>query len=343
MAQIRLRHPKGSSTFEIDLNNASVRDLQQQIYAISAIPPSQQDLKYSYPPRQLVLAPELPMSGLGWKTGDQIIVTQKAGSGAVSSSSSPLPATTAARAPVKPPAVPAQVPARPAAPAQPARLESSGSEAPEYVTTDAGMLVHRVVPDDNACLFNSVALVFEQDITKAQAIRKIVADAIRNDPENWSEAMLGHPREKYIETILKPTSWGGAIELSILATHYATEIASVDVETGRIDRFTPASGPATSRCILIYSGIHYDAASLSPMVDAPPDFHQTMFSADGDEQSDPVLRAAKLLAGRLRAKRAYTNTATFDLRCEVCNKGLKGEKEAQAHAMQTGHTAFGEY
>jgi ubiquitin thioesterase OTU1 len=36
-----------------------------------------------------------------------------------------------------------------------------------------------------------------------------------------------------------------------------------------------------------------------------------------NEDSDPILKAGKELAGKLRAKRAYTNTATFDLRCEV--------------------------
>lgn len=70
--------------------------------------------------------------------------------------------------------------------------------------------------------------------------------------------------------------------------------------------------------------------------------------------------AAKKLADILRSKKAYTNTTTFDLKCEVgrctlffmlsdaeilqqCGQGLKGEKEARAHAEQTGHVRFGEY
>ena len=32
-------------------------------------------------------------------------------------------------------------------------------------------------------------------------------------------------------------SHSGAIELSILSKHYQTEIAVVDIETGRVDRF----------------------------------------------------------------------------------------------------------
>jgi len=36
-----------------------------------------------------------------------------------------------------------------------------------------------------------------------------------------------------------------------------------------------------------------------------------------EDASDPVLVAAKKLADILRSKKAFTNTATFDLKCEV--------------------------
>jgi len=195
-------------------------------------------------------------------------------------------------------------------------------------------------------MFSSVALVFEQDMRKAPAIRQIVAEAIRMDSDAWSDAILGRPRDEYIRAILSPNSWGGAIELTILAAHYGTEIASIDVETGRIDTFSPSSdddaGASESRALLIYSGIHYDAAMLAPEPNAPQDFCASIVPAIGAE-GERVLDALRALATKLRAKRAYTNTATFDLRCEVCGQGLKGEKEARAHASETGHVKFGEY
>lgn len=62
------------------------------------------------------------------------------------------------------------------------------SKQPEHVNTDGGVLIHRVrrailipcvllidvqvVPDDNSCLFSSVALIFEQDIAKAPKLRE---------------------------------------------------------------------------------------------------------------------------------------------------------------------------
>ncbi|KZT11322.1 OTU-domain-containing protein [Laetiporus sulphureus 93-53] len=341
MAPIRLRHPKGVSTLQLDLENSTVLELQQQIFSVTEIPPSQQDLKAGYPPHPLTLIPELPLSSLGLKAGDQLTLIQKASapsapatfqstSAAVSSLGSQAAAMTGMTASQ------ARSPEPPAS--------KGRSTGPDVVPMEGGYLVHRIVPDDNSCLFSSVALVFEQDISKAPKMRQIVADAIRSDPVTWNDAILGRPREDYISTILKPTSWGGAIELTILATHYSTEIASIDVETGRIDHFTPPpERNSGNRCVLIYSGIHYDAASLSPMEDAPVEFHQTIMPVTVEGDSDPVLAAAKKLADILRAKKAYTNTATFDLRCQICNKGLKGEKEARAHASETGHVQFGEY
>jgi ubiquitin thioesterase OTU1 len=72
------------------------------------------------------------------------------------------------------------------------------------------MLYLQVVPDDNSCMFASIALVFEQDMRKAPIIRQstsprvdrgsylptshclaVVAETIRRDPETWSDVILG--------------------------------------------------------------------------------------------------------------------------------------------------------
>ncbi|KAJ7510068.1 hypothetical protein B0H11DRAFT_1957484 [Mycena galericulata] len=351
MAPVRLRHPKGVSTIQVafDRDDFTVQDLQQEIYAASDILPSRQNLKSGYPPRTLTIVPELPLSSLGLSPGEQIIVSEIAEASGVSRSSKPpsssspfLSPTSSSSNSRSAPAVsstpPTSVASRPTpAPSAPS---ASASGLPDAVETDGSFLVHRVVPDDNSCLFSSVALVFEQDITKAPKMRQIVAEGIKKDPETYNEAILGMPPAKYISKILMPSTWGGAIELGILASHYQTEIASIDVETGRIDQFTPSGIESPeNRCLLIYSGIHYDAATLAPMADAPSDWHQTVFPT----RSADVLVAAKRLADVLRAKRAFTNTATFDLKCEECGKGLKGEKGAQAHATETGHTRFGEF
>ena len=52
--------------------------------------------------------------------------------------------------------------------------------------------------------------------------------------------------------------------------------------------------------------------------------------------------------GRALTRRAqqagkYTDTASFTIRCLVCQRGLTGEKEAVEHAKATGHTNFSEF
>ncbi|ELU45003.1 OTU domain-containing protein [Rhizoctonia solani AG-1 IA] len=325
---IRIRHPKGDSnivrrwrisilmfmigvsTLQVDLNSdsATVLSLQQSIHELSDLLPSQQELKSGYPPKALTLIPELPLSSLGLQRGDQITVTAKPGS--VSATTGPSVPT----APVSAPRPPASVQTPKA---------STGSTNDGFVETDVGTLVHRV---------RYVRTVLRGSFIKHLIV---VVDVIKNDPEAYPDVVLG---ESYMAAISKDSTWGGAIELSIFSDYFRTEIDSYDVETGRCDRF--GEGKYDNRCVLMYSGIHYDAVSLAPTRDAPPDFHTTVFPVDG---SDNISQAASKLASQLRASRKFTNTSTFDLKCEICGQGLKGEKEARAHAAQTGHTSFGEY
>jgi ubiquitin thioesterase OTU1 len=122
---------------------------------------------------------------------------------------------------------------------------------------------------------------------------------------------------------------------------FTTEIASFDVQSGRADRF--GEGQYDSRCVLVYSGIRefhslsfvvrapgsrqpwqtdhpsrpfdadYDAVTTSPMRDAPREFQTTVFPIS----DETILPAAKELVRRLKEQRYYTDTAGFDLRCQV--------------------------
>ncbi|GHJ87637.1 hypothetical protein NliqN6_4039 [Naganishia liquefaciens] len=223
-------------------------------------------------------------------------------------------------------------------PAYPSTTQSS-TPTSIPLADGAGTLVHRIVPDDNSCLFSAVGIVFRggYDETVVKELREVVAEEIRKDPINYSDVILGRPREEYIDLITRPSTWGGAIELAVFAKHFKTEISSYDVMTGRADRF--GEGEYDNRCILIYSGIHYDAATSSPTPDAPTDFHTSIFPTTDTH----ILVAARELVKRLKEKHYYTDTQNFDLRCQVCQIGLKGEQGAREHAIKTGHVEFGEY
>ncbi|BGP13818.1 hypothetical protein JCM10213_006349 [Rhodosporidiobolus nylandii] len=359
MVSIRIRSPSGQSTVSLSSPAATLADLRTAVEQATGIPSARQELRAGFPPKPLdpSASPSTTLTELGIRSGETLVVAEGTGeaAGASSSSSSAPPAPTVPqKRSISPSSVPSasasasykQPRPQPVAPPKPAAAASNG---PHAVEVDGGYLVLRVVPDDNACLFRAVGLVLSPGETDASAaLRKVVAGAIQADPEQWSEVVLGRSPEAYISTILKPSSWGGAIELSILAAHFGSEIWSVDVQTGRVDRFGEGQGFETF-CLIVYSGIHYDALTFAfsppePSSVFPPpgiDFDTTQFSKR--EQGDALLSAAQELVGKLRAAHAYTDTATFALACGVCKEGLKGEKEATEHAKKTGHTSFTEY
>ena len=87
-------------------------------------------VKAGYPPHQLTLIPELPVSSLGFANGDQVILTQKASSAAYTqpAPAAPQPARDATRM-TSPRRVPAPV---------------TPSGGVDHVETGSGVLVHRV-------------------------------------------------------------------------------------------------------------------------------------------------------------------------------------------------------
>ncbi|CAK9034092.1 OVARIAN TUMOR DOMAIN-containing deubiquitinating enzyme 2 (OTU domain-containing protein 2) (Deubiquitinating enzyme OTU2) [Durusdinium trenchii] len=195
-----------------------------------------------------------------------------------------------------------------------------------------GIGTGRIIAADNSCLFNAFGYVQEKLRDKANAghrapsYRQLVAQRIKEDPERFSEAFLAKPNEEYCSWILKDQSWGGAIELSILAEHFQCEIAAYDICTKRRDLHGEGQGYRT-RCMLIYDGIHYDALALAKDPQAPEAEDVTVFPAGG--VAEVVDLKARALVEEQHQQRQFTDTGSFSLRCIDCQKGLKGEKETE--------------
>uniref|UniRef100_A0A8C4NJ42 Ubiquitin thioesterase OTU n=1 Tax=Eptatretus burgeri TaxID=7764 RepID=A0A8C4NJ42_EPTBU len=201
------------------------------------------------------------------------------------------------------------------------------------------ILKRRVVPADNSCLFTSIGYVTDCDggevnPTRSRDLRGIIAKAVAADCDLYSEALLGKPNKEYCRWIMREDAWGGAIELSILSSHFNREICVADTQSLRIDRFGEGSG-YKHRVLLIYDGIHYDPLELETDPGKPP---QTTFSTC----DDMVLILAQELAQEAHQRRQYTDLGRFTLRCLACQRGLTGQREAQQHAQETGHVNFGE-
>ncbi|KAH9331590.1 hypothetical protein KI387_003698, partial [Taxus chinensis] len=199
---------------------------------------------------------------------------------------------------------------------------------------DEGVVVRRVIPADNSCLFNAVGYVMERDKNKSTELRQVIAATVASDREHYNEAFLGKTNEEYCEWILEPRNWGGAIELSILADNYVREIAAYDIQTTRCDLYGQGKG-YKERVMLIYDGLHYDALALSPCKTASDEVDITIFPVDRDGNIGVAQVLAESLVEETKRQRNFTDTANFTLRCGVCQQGVVGEKGAVEHATAT--------
>lgn len=221
-----------------------------------------------------------------------------------------------------------------------AAAETQGNQGQVKEQITAPVMVKRSIPDDNSCLFNAVAYVlmngrkdqsrqlrqcmrFHDSIQMSLWLLLVIAETVRKHPDLYSEVMLGQPVDDYCRIITGSNSWGGAIELSIFAQHFQTEIVSIDVETCKPYHFGEGSG-YDRRVFVLYSGIHYDAlAQTSHPANASLD--KTVFDATDDLV---LIQALSVAEQEQRAKR-FTNTNTFTLRCMDCGTALVGHAEAQ--------------
>lgn len=217
----------------------------------------------------------------------------------------------------------------------PEKPSTADQEVSKQLQQDRGFLMRKVVPSDNSCLFTSVnfALTGNLDLSCGREMRKLIAKVVSSDKETYNDAFLEKSNKEYAKWIMHDDTWGGAIELSILAKHHGVEIAVLDTQTGRIDRYgEDAHFP--QRVMLIYDGLHYD-----PLVmEFPSEQSQTIFpSAD-----ESVWQQALQLGIEAKSSRQYTDVKRFTLRCMVCEAVFAGQSQAQEHALSSGHTNFGE-
>ena len=95
-----------------------------------------------------------------------------------------------------------------------------GWEYPPTVKTGVGLFVRREMPQDNSCLFHSIAYVCQNRQTGSQVafeLRTSIAEVVAQQPGIYNATFLGTPNQMYQNMILNPDTWGGAIELSIFS------------------------------------------------------------------------------------------------------------------------------
>lgn len=201
-------------------------------------------------------------------------------------------------------------------------------------------LARFVVPADNSCLFHSVGFLLHGGPLGARAaeLRAEAAREVLASPDVWTEAVLGRPPAEYAAYLSRASTWGGGLELSILAMKHRVEIVAVEVRSGVAYKFGEGAGFDT-RAFLVYDGLHYDALVSARGSGVGAARAERLLPASEEGYAE----AALALAARARAAHQYTDTVGFSLRCGACGVGVVGQAEAVAHAEGTGHTNFVEF
>ncbi|KAL1645884.1 ubiquitin-specific protease otu1 [Didymella pomorum] len=323
--RIRLQAPDGQHTLQLD-DNAAVSDLLSAITNATDLP--LYDLKWGFPPQPLdpslyglstlLRDTDLKLNGasikvIGQATGDPSEKEKEEAQAATSQSAAPLSLQRKEQPALK--------------------------DTPEVFVPDrSGTMVLRVMPDDNSCMFRALgSAVLTDSLDSMTELRSMVAQGVQRDPVLYNEAILGRSPDEYCKWISYSDSWGGGIELSILSQEFDVEIASIDVQTLRVDRFNEGR---PRRCILVYSGIHYDTIAFVPS--GSPTYSPENDVKLFDSNDDVVLEAARELCGQLKKQKYYTDTQKFDIKCNKCGWRGAGERGAVQHAEETGHVDFGE-
>ncbi|KAK5132973.1 hypothetical protein LTR08_008336 [Meristemomyces frigidus] len=351
--RVRVRGPQGATQLSLE-DSATWSELKHKISEETGVPDF--DLKYGYPPQPFnteSVDGDMKLSDLPIKLeGEQLVVVprniQATLSNPMSKGSRPSPEATKALPRQRLTSVqhqPGDFPEeQPASRGQKPKAGDVESDPPEIPVPQLdGVLVLRVMPDDNSCMFRALSsAVLGSALDGMTELRSVVAQTIQAKPDFYTKGMLEKEPSQYCQWIQRDDSWGGGIELSILSQHFDIEICSINVQDGRVDTFN--EGRAT-RCITVYSGIHYDVCAVTPHAGADPAADRKVFDViriEGEEMDGGALTAAKELCEALRQRHYYTDTFGADIKCNQCGTSGKGQKWAVTHANETGHTDFGE-
>lgn len=244
---LRVKSKSGQQVVEGLNAQSTILELKTQLSALTKIPVGHLHVLSGYPPKICDLSNNSrTLADSGISSGDTLIVEEKAN----------------------------HIPEIQSPPVQQQQQTQNSETTKHHIDSRQldcpGILMKQVVPADNSCLFTSIGFVLsgKVDTTVAPTMREIIAETVAKDTENYCEAILGKPNKEYCEWIMKPDSWGGAIELAVLSHHYGIEMAVVDTLNAIINRFGEDQRYA-HRVFLLFDGIHYDPLFLEPLQVSP--------------------------------------------------------------------------
>lgn len=194
--------------------------------------------------------------------------------------------------------------------------------------------IRRYVNADNSCLFSSIAYLLNRsnfNENSSLIYRLEIVDYLKNN--NIDENLLGYPKDEYIEKINDLTTWGGGIELKIFSDIFKIQIASIDVQSGRVDIFGENKN-YEKRIYVVYNGVHYDPLVCNEDETSDSETDLTIFNSNNDEK----LIMFKDYVESIRSKGEYIDTSNISKYvCNICQNTYDSEIKIMEHAEKEKH------
>jgi ubiquitin thioesterase OTU1 len=201
--------------------------------------------------------------------------------------------------------------------------------------------IQRYVNHDNSCLFSTISyLIDKENFNESSSLiyRLTIVDYIKENTKITND-LLGMDKEEYISKIENPSCWGGAIELKIFSDILETQIASIDIQSGRIDIFGETKD-FTKRIYVLYNGIHYDPLVMNSIGNEENlNSDITIFEP---EDYDKLIKF-KDLAEKLKSDGKFVDLNNINnYKCCSCNEQFSEEADVYIHAQNNNHWKFDE-
>ena len=201
--------------------------------------------------------------------------------------------------------------------------------------------IQRFVNADNSCLFSSIAYLIDRDNFSESSgliFRLAIVDYIK-DNNNIKDDFLGMNKDEYINKMENPDCWGGAIELKLFSDILEVQIASIDIQSGRVDIFGETKN-YTRRIYVLYNGIHYDPLVMN-IEGKEEDFDSDITFFEPDDY-DKLIKF-KDLAENLKEQGKFVDLNNLNqLRCCECKEEFQKEEDAMLHGQTKSHWSFEE-
>ena len=195
----------------------------------------------------------------------------------------------------------------------------------------------RYVDADNSCLFSSIGYLIDNknfsETTRLQ-YRQLLANYLEGI--TIDAVTLGMSKEEYIESIQNPSTWGGAIELKLFSDMFQIEIASIDVQSNRVDIFGQDKN-YPQRIYVLYNGVHYDPLVMAYTEDNVDDI--TSFESDDSQTLIEFQNYVKVF-NEVGDFVDPKNMNHFE--CDACKSVFESQMEAYEHANNFQHWNFNE-